>query len=106
MMAADRGGLPSLRLLLRPLRLSLCGLFLRVLLGQVVAHDATTDGSSDRMVSRIVPGYAADHCPLQAACGVCGSGCRQAERGNRREHLDSVLLHVVTFLIGVYLICG
>ena len=57
---AESDGGPSPRLLLRPLRFTLCGLLFGVLLCHVVSHNAAADCSDNCVVSGVVAGYAAD----------------------------------------------
>ena len=52
-------------LLLRADCLMLCGAFLRLLLRNVMSHDAATDRSNDCVVAGVVSGYTADDCPFR-----------------------------------------
>lgn len=70
---------------------TLCGMLLRVLLRNVMSHDAATDRANDCVVARVVPGYTTDDCALEAAGGICGSGRRQSQGGSRDERTDSVI---------------
>ena len=56
----------------------LCGPFLRILLRNVMAHDAPADGANNGVVARVMSGYATHDSAFQAAGGVCCSGCRQS----------------------------
>ncbi len=56
----------------------LCGSFFRILLRNVMPHDTPADGANHGVVTCIMSRYATHDSALEAACGLCGSGCRQS----------------------------
>lgn len=67
----------------------LCGPFLRILFRNVMSDDTAADGANDGMVARIMSGYATHDSALEAAGGMCGSGCRESWSGSGGTHPDS-----------------
>jgi hypothetical protein len=66
------------------------GPFLRMLLCNVTPDNAAADGSDDRVVARVMSGYAAHDGAFQAAGGIGCSSCHESKRGGGNEHPDSV----------------
>jgi len=69
--------------------LMLCGAFLRMLLCDVMANHAATDGTYDGVMTCVVAGYTADDRALQAAGRIGRSGCHESQRGNCSEYPES-----------------
>ncbi|MGF6841490.1 hypothetical protein QF001_005385 [Paraburkholderia youngii] len=74
-------------LTLRGLQLSLLlGLLLSVLLRKMSADHAATDRTNDGVVPSVMPSDPANHCTLEAACGVCRAyHCEGQRRCNQGD---------------------
>lgn len=57
---------------------------LLVLLGQVAANQAACRSSDQTMMVSVMPGNAADDCPLDAALRVCRNACERKRWHQKR----------------------
>lgn len=65
------------------------GAFLGMLFCDVMSNHAAADGAHNGVVTCVMTGYTADHCALQATGRIGRSGCRESQRGNCSEYLES-----------------
>src|ERR1700679_2745249 len=68
-------------------------LVFRILLGEMMTDGASADCANDRVVTRIVPGDAANHSTLEATRSGCGTGSNE-QRNAQRERRKIRSFHV------------